>query len=166
MNVVDAAVAAVVAIAGLRGYWRGFLRELFGLLAIGAGIVAAVKWSGEVSALLGNAVPGPQVIREALAFVAVFVGAHVAVNLTGLLLDRLAAALLLRGVNRFVGLLFGAAKGAAVVAVVLLFVHLFPPLASLDEQVMTSSMGRPLVAAATAVLRFGLPPQPNSKSQG
>jgi membrane protein required for colicin V production len=159
MNGVDVVVAIAVALAGLRGYFRGFLRELFGLLALGGGIVAAVQWGGAASALIGDAIPGPQVIRDGVAFVAVFVGAHVLINLTGFLLDRLAAALLLGGVNRVVGAMFGGAKATAVAAVVLLFVHLFPPFAALDEQIMTSSIGRPLVAAASGLLRLGLPRQ-------
>ena len=34
MNTVDLALAFLLAIGALRGYWRGFFRESFGLLAV------------------------------------------------------------------------------------------------------------------------------------
>ncbi len=147
MNTVDVVVGAFVAIAGLRGFWRGFVRELFGLLALGAGILAAVHWSNLAAALIGDALPAPEVVRDGVAFVGVFLVTHVIVNLTGLLLDRLVSALLLGGVNRVVGVVFGAAKALTVAAVVLLFVHLFPPLSVIDEQIMSSSVALAKLAA-------------------
>jgi uncharacterized membrane protein required for colicin V production len=79
-----------------------------------------------------------------------------AVNIFGWLASRFAGALVLDGLDRAAGAVFGAAKGAAVVAVCLLFIHLFPPLATLDERVMTSSAGRPLMSVASRLLRLGV----------
>ncbi len=156
MNSVDVAVAAVVGVAGLRGYWRGFFRELFGILALVGGIAAAIAWTPTGAGLLEGLIPGPQMVRDGVVFVGLFAIAHLAINLAGLALNRLASALLLGGVNRAAGALFGGAKAAALAAVVLLFLHLFPISPALDERVMQSSIGRPLVLAAQTLLQIGV----------
>jgi membrane protein required for colicin V production len=157
MNSVDAVVGVLIALAALRGYWRGFFRELFGMLALAAGILAAPRWAGMVAAWLGDSLPMPDVVRDGVAFVAAFMVAYTVVNLAGLMLDRLASSLMLAGVNRVVGALLGAAKAGAVAAVVLLVIHLFPPLRSVDDQITASAVGRPLVTIASGLLHLGVP---------
>src|SRR5262245_23094209 len=122
MNAVDILVGVVIVLAALRGFFRGLLREVFGLLAIGVGIVAAAQWGAAASAALESTLPQPVLVRDALGFVGVFLIANVATNLVGLALDRLVSALLLGGVNRAAGALFGAAKATVVAAIALLFV--------------------------------------------
>jgi membrane protein required for colicin V production len=156
---VDVAVVGFVLLAALRGWWRGFFREFFGLLGLAVGLYAASEYAPLLSPWLAEKVTGPETVRDGLAYVAVFVAANLATNILGLVLDRVAAALLLGGVNRAAGAVFGAGKATAVAAVVLLFVHLFPPLSTLDEQVMASPLGRSLVETAGNVLRVSLPAQ-------
>lgn len=156
---VDVALVAFVLLAALRGWWRGFFREFFGLLGLVVGLYAASEYAPVVSPWLAERVSGPDAVREGLAYVGVFVAANLVTNILGLLLDRIAAALLLGGVNRAAGAVFGAGKATAVAAVVLLFVHLFPPLSGFDEQVMASPLGRSLVQTAGDVLRVGLAAQ-------
>lgn len=156
---VDVAVVGFVILAALRGWWRGFFREFFGLLGLAVGLYAASEYAPLLSPWLAEKVTGPETVRDGLAYVIVFVAANLATNIFGLLLDRIAAALLLGGINRAAGAVFGAGKATAVAAAVLLFVHLFPPLANVDQQVMASPLGRQLVETAGNVLRVSLPPQ-------
>lgn len=156
---VDVAVVGFVILAALRGWWRGFFREFFGLLGLAIGLYAASEYAPVVSPWLAERVTGPEALRDGIAYVGVFVAANLATNILGFLIDRLAAALLLGGINRAAGAVFGAGKAAAVAAVVLLFIHLFPPLATVDERVMASALGRSMVETAGNVLRVNLPPQ-------
>jgi uncharacterized membrane protein required for colicin V production len=80
------------------------------------------------------------------------------------LLGRLSGPTLLHGIGRLAAVLLGATKGAAVLAFVLLFLHLFPVLPALDARIMTSTIGGPLVLAAGEVIRVGS--QPTSLRQG
>lgn len=155
---VDVAVVGFVVLAALRGWWRGFFREFFGLLGLAIGLWAASEYTPLVSPWLAERVTGPEVLRDGVAYVSVFVAANLATNILGLLIDRIAAALLLGGINRAAGAVFGAGKAAAVAAVVLLFIHLFSPLATVDERVMASPLGRSMVEAAGNALRVNLPP--------
>jgi len=167
MNSVDLALIILLAVCALRGYWRGFFRESFGLLALVGGVAAALRLTSLGAALLQQHVPLPQPVETGLAFVLIFVVVHTVVNLIGVVLDRLAGALFLRGVNRLAGAAFGIGKGAAILGFVLLFLHLFPVVPDLDGHIMTSTIGRPLVTAAGNVIRLGLTNagQPDSPSK-
>jgi membrane protein required for colicin V production len=158
MNGVDLALGFLLAVCALRGYWRGFFRESFGLLALIGGVAASVRFATLGAGLLQHYLHLPAAVDAGLAFVAIFVIVHTMVNLIGVLLDRLTAALFLRGINRLAGAALGAGKGAAVLALVLLFFHLFPVIPDLDGQIMSSSIGRPLVNVAGDVIRLGLQP--------
>ena len=162
MNGVDLALSVLLALCALRGYWRGFFRESFGLLALVGGVAAAARFATLGASLLQQYVRLPAAVDAGLAFVVIFVMVHTIVNLIGVVFDRLTAALFLRGINRLAGAALGAGKGAAVLALVLLFFHLFPIIPELDGQIMSSNIGRPLVNVAGDVIRLGLqPPAPS-----
>lgn len=156
MNGVDLALGLLLAVCALRGYWRGFLRESFGLLALIVGIAAAIRFAAIAAVVVQRHVGLPAAVDAGLAFVTIFVIVHTVINLIGVLLDRLTGALFLRGINRLAGAAFGAGKAAAVLALILLFFHLFPVIPELDGQIMSSSIGRPLVSVAGDVVRRGL----------
>ncbi len=162
MNGVDLALVILLAACALRGWWRGFFRECFGFLALISAAAAALRLAGVGEVVLEPHLRLPSPVRAGVAFVVVFVAVHAVVSVVGVLLDRLARTTPLGGVNSFAGALFGAGKAAVVLAFVLLFLHLFPLISALDPPIMSSTLGRPLVAAAGNVIRIGT--QPGSAS--
>jgi membrane protein required for colicin V production len=150
MNGVDIALSVLLAVCALRGYWRGFFRESFGLLALVGGVAAAVRFATLGASVLQQYVHLPPAVDAGLAFVLIFVIVHTLVNLIGVLLDRLTAALFLRGINRLAGAVLGAGKGAAVLALVLLFLQLFRVIP--EGQIRGSTIGGPLVNVASKML--------------
>jgi membrane protein required for colicin V production len=165
MAAIDAAVAALLGLFALRGFWRGFFRESFGLAALVVGILAAVRWTAAGDAALQPYLKLPAPLPAGVAFVAIFTAVHTLINVIGVLLDWAAGAPTLRWVSGMAGAAFGAGKGAALLGLLLLFLHLFPIAGGgVDAQIMRSSLGRQLVAGASAFLRLGLktglePPQ-------
>jgi membrane protein required for colicin V production len=160
MNKVDLVLVAVLALFALRGYWRGFFRESFGLLALLSGIAVALRFSSAAASLLEPYV-GEPAVREAIAFIAIFVGTHGVVNLVGVLLDHLAGPTL---IARAAGVVVAIGKGAALSGVVLLFLHLFPLVPSFDAELMQSRLAAPLVGVAGDVLRFGITAEAAAKA--
>lgn len=156
MNAVDLALLFLLLLWALRGYWRGFFRESFGLLALVGGIGMAIQFAALAAGVLQQRFRIPPPVDAGVAFVTIFVVVHTLVNLIGALLDRLASALFLRGINRLAGAAFGAGKGAAILGLVLLFLHLFPIVPELDGHIMSSVIGRPLVNTAGDAVRFAL----------
>lgn len=154
MNGLDFILVALFAAFALRGYLRGFIREGFGLLALAAGIVAALLLTGAGTAAIEHQVSLPPVLESAGVFVGIFVVVQSVLNATGALVDRLVGGTALRTLSRFAGGAFGIGKGAIVLGFVLLFLHLFPVVPTVDTQLLHSHIGRPLVAAASDAVRY------------
>jgi uncharacterized membrane protein required for colicin V production len=157
MNGVDLVLVVVLAGCAVRGWWRGFVRECFGLLALVVGISVALRCTAGGEAVLQPHLRLPAPIGSGIAFVAIFAVVHAALNVTGVLLSRLTATAVLGTVNGIGGALLGAGKGAVVLAFLLLFFHLFPVVAAIDPQVMGSRIGRPLLGVASNAIRIGVP---------
>lgn len=155
MNNIDVVVGVLLLIALLRGFWRGFFRECCAFLGLVAGLVAAMQWTDLGAAAIEPYAKLPEPIHTGVAFVAIFAIVHSSISLVGSLLDRVASGRVVRSLNRLGGALVGMGKGAAVLAFVLLFLHLFPLLPSVDGEIMRSTIGRPLMSAAGDVLRLG-----------
>ncbi|HVN84749.1 MAG TPA: CvpA family protein [Candidatus Binatia bacterium] len=155
MNPVDLAGAAVLLLFALRGYWRGFFRETFGLLALFGGLAAAARFAAPLALRLEPYAALP-VVREGLAFVGVFVVVHATVTLAGYVVHRLAGASAQGVSNRLAGVVVGAGKGGALLAFVLLFLHLFPLMRTLDARLAESRLAPPLITTAGAVIRFAV----------
>jgi membrane protein required for colicin V production len=161
MNATDLALGAALILFTLRGFWRGFLRESFGLAALIVALAAAMRFTpaGEAEVLRHVRLPSP--IPAGVAFVGIFVIVHACVNLTGAILDWAAGGNVVRRVNGIAGAVFGLAKGALVLAFALLFLHLFPVAGAVDGQIMRSTMGPPLIATATNLIRVGVRTTPS-----
>ena len=156
MNAVDLVLVFLLLLWALRGYWRGFFRESFGLIALVGGLAMATQFAALGGGLLQQRFRIPAPVDAGVAFVTIFLIVHTLVNLVGVLFDRLAGALFLRSINRLAGAAFGAGKGAAILGLLLLFLHLFPLVPDLDAQIMNSVIGRPLVNTAGDAVRFAL----------
>ncbi len=155
MNGVDVALIVVLAGCALRGWWRGFFRECFGLLALVLGVSAALRLTAGGEAALQPHVRLPAPVASGVAFVGIFVVVHSAINVVGVLLSRLTRNAALGALNGAGGALLGVGKGAVILAFLLLFLHLFPLVSLLDPQVMGSSIGRLLVGVASNAIRIG-----------
>jgi uncharacterized membrane protein required for colicin V production len=160
MNRIDVALVVLLLLCAVRGFWRGVFRESFGFLGLIAGLAAALRFAEVASTALSEAIPGwgalPEAARLGIAFVATFIVVQTFFTLFGYLLDRTLGSLAMRRISHAAGALFAIAKGGAVLAFVLLFLHLFPVVPGLDEPIMESRLGRPLVSAASSVIRAGL----------
>jgi membrane protein required for colicin V production len=153
VNQVDALLLVLLLPFALRGYWRGLVRELFGLAGLLAGAAVAGAWSLPLAAVLVARDWVPVVVSRPVAFATLFITTVVAARLLGLVADRLVRALLLGGVNRVAGAAFGFAKGAAVAAFLLFLLQRLLPNRGVQELIAHSTLGRPLLRVAEVVLR-------------
>lgn len=144
----DVALVAFVVLAAIRGSWRGFYREAFGLLALVGGLGIAALAAPWVETVIRDAVRLPPPLPAAMAFVGVFVAAHTVFHAAGALGEWLRSPTGSRWASALGGGLLGAGKGAVLLAFVLLFLHLFPIVPRVDAYLAESPLARQLVGAA------------------
>ena len=132
MNLLEFAVLVLIFILAVRGFFRGFFREAFGVLAwAGAGITAYLlgpSYGPMVSVRYGL----PIAIGEALAAIGIFIGLYIVCQLTGFIFSRIARMVFLGPIDRAFGLVLGGAKAIA--------------MATLYCMIVTSRRGLPEVA--------------------
>jgi membrane protein required for colicin V production len=116
VNWVDAIAFAVLFVSAVLGLMRGFVAEVMGIGAwVGAAVIAL--WGGpELEPRMldwtGNAdLAGP------LAYAAVFVGALVLLSVLSGLVGGVVRGSVLGGIDRTLGLVFGLARGGALVVI-------------------------------------------------
>jgi membrane protein required for colicin V production len=139
----------------VRGWWRGFCRESFGLVGLVAGALVAAAAGPELARILLARRLLPPFAALPVAWSAIFLAAWIAAAVVGRLADRLARALLLGGVNRIAGAVFGSLKGAALLGFGLLLVEHVSPSPALTRVIAASRLGRPLEQVAVGVVRTG-----------
>src|SRR5882757_9542801 len=113
MTAFDWAVIGVVALSMLFAYIRGFTRELIALLAWVLGFAAALALSPIVGAWLPDF--GYPVARYLVAFVGIMIAAIIVGALVAWPLSSVIRKSGLGFVDRFLGAIFGIARGTVVV---------------------------------------------------
>ncbi|HTN69926.1 MAG TPA: CvpA family protein [Methylomirabilota bacterium] len=122
MNWIDLTLLTVLALFGLRGYFRGLFREAFSLAGLVAGFMMAVRYDDPVAALGQTYWNLPPLILKGAAFIAIFFVVYFLFNTAGWLLHQSEKLFFLQILNRIGGIAVGIGKGAAVVALIVSFV--------------------------------------------
>jgi membrane protein required for colicin V production len=115
----DYAVLAVLGLSATIGIWRGFVREVFALAAWIAAGLAVMLFAGDVAVWFPAGFATP-LIRTVIAVIVLFVAVLMAVSLGGLLISKLARAVGLSLADRTLGGVFGIARGALILLVLVL----------------------------------------------
>ncbi len=143
MNRIDVVLAIVLALFALRGFQRGFSREIFALIGLVGGVAVAGATYAEAAVMLPPEVP--EIARPALAFVGIFFGVALAAKLVGMLLHSLLGLTLLSPLDRAAGIVFGAAKGVAVVTLGVIAVRALTPPNALERACADSVLMQPIL---------------------
>lgn len=118
MNWLDALLLLPLLIGLIRGLMRGLITELIAILAVVIGVVGARLWGARFSAWLLLQTEWPAGVCDVIAYALLFLGIAIVLNILGRLLSKLLRAIHLGFLNRLGGGLFGIAKWALVVLIV------------------------------------------------
>jgi membrane protein required for colicin V production len=144
----DVAVLVVLAFSTLFAFVRGLIRELIALIAWVFGILAAITFTPTVSAWLPEVIATPA-LRYLIAFTIILIAALLVGAIIAWPLAKAVRAAGLGFVDRFLGSIFGLARGLIIVVAFVLLAGLTDlPRASWWQD---SVLAPPLVAAALVV---------------
>jgi membrane protein required for colicin V production len=104
----DLVLTVFAAFLLVKGIWKGFVKEISGILAVVGGVIASFLLHGAAEEFL-SAYIGPKYlafVSYAILFIAVYLG----IMLLGNLIDRVVKSVMLGGFNRILGGFFGLLK--------------------------------------------------------
>lgn len=116
----DMGVIGITVILGLKGLFRGFIKEVFGIVGIIGGIFIASRFSKEVGDILAPilALENGATIKL-IGFIITLIGFWLIVYLLGTILNKISDLSGLGAINRALGFLFGAAKIFLIISVII-----------------------------------------------
>ena len=114
MTWVDFAVLGVLLVSAIHAFMRGLVRELLGIGAWIAALAAAAKGLPYGRNFAGQWITAPRWV-DPVTFVVIFLAALIVLSLVARRLANLVRESALGGIDRSLGVLFGLARGAALV---------------------------------------------------
>lgn len=157
MTWVDGVALAVVLVSAVVAFFRGFVRETLGVGAWVGAAVAAIMAEPRVTPLLAPHV-SPDWLATALAIGGVFVLVLVVLKVVIHAIANVVQRSLLGGVDRALGLVFGAARGAFIVILAYIVGGLAVPDPERWPEEVRQARFLPATADAAAWLAAQLPP--------
>jgi len=126
MNGADWIILAIIGLSASISLVRGFLREFLSLVAWLLAFVLATLFHPQLAGMLGGVIDTPS-LRFIVAWLGIFLATLLIMGAVNFLLSRMVHASGLSGTDRFLGALFGAARGFVVVLALVILVPEFLP---------------------------------------
>ena len=164
MHWLDLLIVAIITWLTFRALSVGLIREVVTAAAFVVGAVLAGNYYGELADDIAFAVED-ETWRQLIAFALIFIGIVVIGQIAALLLQRVAALLLLGPFDRLGGAALGLAKGVLLVEVLLFASLAFPVSTGVDEAIEGSALA-PLFVEGIPVLLELLPAEFESAVNG
>ncbi|MDE2582872.1 MAG: CvpA family protein [Rhodospirillales bacterium] len=138
MTWVDVAVFGVLGVSAMLGLLRGLVREVLSIAAW-VGAAAAAVWARPyVLEGLAPWLPSDPTVADPIAFGAAFLGALVMLLLLTHAISRSVHRIGLGSLDRSLGLLFGLARGAALVVLAYILVQMVIPIEEWPQPVLAA----------------------------
>jgi membrane protein required for colicin V production len=123
MNLFDLVFIILLLWSAYRGFTKGFILQLSTLAALLLGIFGAIHFSDLTAGWLTDRFDISTNYLNIIAFALTFIIIVIAVHLLARLIEKLIQAIALGFINRILGIVFGIAKTAFIVSVILVLVN-------------------------------------------
>ena len=138
MNIADLIFLLLALFFVIKGFFRGFISEFMSMAALILGLIAALAFQNQVSALLKDMIKS-DTFRPIAAFFLLFIGTYILVKLLELLLHNAIEAIKMNSLDRLLGLVWGLLETAVIVLIIVFLVYRFKfkaGISFLDESVV------------------------------
>lgn len=153
MNLIDMAIVGLIALSAVISIFRGFIREVLSLVAwVAAFYVAFRFYPMGVDALSPHI--DSELVRLFVAFLGIFISVLIVFSLLNYVIAKLVDGTGLSGTDRFLGVLFGIVRGAAIAIVLIIIVELTP---FTEQKIWKSSSLVPQLKTAAEWVKGYLP---------
>jgi membrane protein required for colicin V production len=150
MTWVDLAVFGFLGISGLLAFARGFVREILGVGAWVGAVAAAFAGLPAMRDVVRGWLPSPDWV-DPVGFSLVFLGSLIVFTIVAGTLAGLVRRSALGGVDRTLGLVFGLARGAAIVVIAYILGQMVFPIERWPDPVLNARVLWPTYQAAAWV---------------
>jgi membrane protein required for colicin V production len=123
MNYIDIIIAALIIIAAISGFKKGFIHQLASLVALVLGIFLAVKFSKALTPFFQSYITSSENASKIIAFVLIFIVVMILVHLLGKFIEKLLEEVELGIINKIAGLVFGVIKMLFIMSALMIFLQ-------------------------------------------
>ncbi|MFN3076981.1 MAG: CvpA family protein [Alphaproteobacteria bacterium] len=155
VNMLDIAVVVVLILSGLLAYLRGFVHEVLGIAAWVGAAFATLYGLGSVKPIARQMISTP-LIADGVAAVGIFLVVLLTLSIFTRSISRAVQSSALNSLDRSLGFLFGALRGALLVCLGYILVTSLVAPAALPGWIV-QARSRPLIERGADVIRALLP---------
>ncbi|MDR2361850.1 MAG: CvpA family protein [Prevotellaceae bacterium] len=125
MNYIDIIIAILLLISIFIGWRQGFIRQLFGLMALFLGLFCAYRFSHFTAHYISDWFEVSEPITNGVAFVVTFIIVLLVVVLVGRFADKIISMVAFAFFNRLLGAILSLLKAVLIISVLLLILNIF-----------------------------------------
>ena len=125
-NPFDIGIIIIFGFCLIRGFFRGFVKEVISLIGVLTGFYAACVYYLDTAQLLSKWISHPPYLNI-LSFLIILIGVFVLVSLSGAVIKYLMDIAFLGWIDRFLGVVTGSIKGMIIVSIILVSFMTFLP---------------------------------------
>ena len=143
MNLVDIVILVILGIFLLKGVLRGLLKEVCSLLGLVCGGLLAFYLHLPLAQWIMGMFHWPSQLCVTLAFLIIFISTLLIFGALGYVLNRFLKLVLLGGLNRLAGAIFGFLQGVLVLALIIFALHSAVVPKSVLKEISASELAPP-----------------------
>lgn len=155
MGLLDVLILVVLAVFLIKGLLRGLLKEICSLLGLVLGGVFAFTFHLPLAQFLQDSAGLPAQVSVWAASLAIFLGVVIVFAVLGFVLHRFVKIILLGGVNRLAGGVFGLLQAVVILAMLVLALGSQPAPAMARQMVASSHLAPPFATLGKTILEEG-----------
>jgi membrane protein required for colicin V production len=152
MNLLDILIWAVLLIFMVKGLMKGLIREVCSLSGLVMGSWAAFKYYPFLSAVIWRYIHLPNYVSSVISFIVIFLAIGLLFFFLGRLLTEIFKIILLGGINRVGGLIFGFLQGSLVLCLLLFLGTTTPMPLKLKSELEKSKTARPFIFCGREII--------------